>query len=224
MVVPPFYVELNFIRTLMINNHILVQLLEKVNWINAMKIEENMYPNLVKVFYFNMDTSVAKWNCVITQVGGVAIEFGVSKLNEILGTPNEGLEIYSTRKAPYCSNYSHIEAFRNICRRINLSDEVCIIHLRTQCLCLQSRVLLRILQVIVILRSEHVDEISHNDAALINCILRRRPVNLGYTLIHHMLNVLGMVTYFLPYILNLRFRLYFTYERTWDTPVKLSIL
>lgn len=155
MVVPPFYVELDFICTLIINNHILVQLLEKVSWINAMMIENNMYSNLVKVFYSNMDAPVAKWNCVITQVGAVAIKFGVSKLNEILGTPNDGLEIYSTRKAAYFSNYSHIEAFHNICRHIDLFDEVCIIHLHTQFLCLQSRVLLCILQVIVIPRSRH---------------------------------------------------------------------
>lgn len=131
MVITHFYIELDFLRTLMISIRNLVQLLEKIGLINAMVIEENVYPNLAKVFYSNMDTSAEKQNRVMSQVGGVAIEFGVGTLNEIIGTPNEGIEIYFVRKAPYFSDYSNVEAVQNICRLTDLSDEVSTIHLCT---------------------------------------------------------------------------------------------
>lgn len=38
-----------------ISNKNLMELLEGVCWINALIIEENVYPELVKVFYSNMD-------------------------------------------------------------------------------------------------------------------------------------------------------------------------
>lgn len=66
-------------------------------------------------------------------------------------------------------------------------------------LCLQSRVLLRILQTIITSRSGYADKPSHNDVALIDCILRHRPVNLGYTLVRHMLSIPSMSTRSLPY-------------------------
>ena len=77
-------------------------------------IEENVYPNLVKVFYSNMDTSAEKENRVITNVGGVSIEFDYSELNSILGTSDDGLEIVSPRKSPDIDDYVHIDAVKNI--------------------------------------------------------------------------------------------------------------
>lgn len=76
---------------------------------------------------------------------------------------------------------------------------MCTIHLRTQCLCLQSQVLLRILQTIVTPRSMHVDEISHMDVALLDCVLGGCLINLGYIVIRHMLSILGMVNRSLLY-------------------------
>lgn len=81
-----FYVELHFPLTLLISNRNLVQLLEQVGWVNGVIIEENVHPNLAKIFYYNTDTSEEKRNHVITHIGGVAIEFGVSVLNKILRT------------------------------------------------------------------------------------------------------------------------------------------
>ena len=111
------------------------QFLEEVGWINALTINENVYSDLVKVFYSNMDTSAEKENQVITNVGGVLIEFDDTKLNSILRSSEDGLEIYSARKAPTIDNFVHVDAVRNICRRIDPSDEVCTIHFRAHCLC-----------------------------------------------------------------------------------------
>ena len=158
-VLPTFFILPDWLHSLSISNRNLFQLLEEVGWINALMIEENVYPNLVKVFYSNMDTLAKKMNRVITNVGRVLIEFDDTELNSILRTSEDGLEIYSARKAPTIDNFVHVDADRNICRRIDLSDEVCTIHFRAQCLCLQSRILHRLIQNIVLPRSGHLDDV-----------------------------------------------------------------
>ena len=71
------------------------------------------------------------------------IEFDDSELNSILGSSDDGLEIFSPRKAPDIDDYVYIDAVKNICRCVDLSDEDCTIHFRNLCLCLQSQILLR---------------------------------------------------------------------------------
>ncbi|KAH9728331.1 Integrase catalytic domain-containing protein [Citrus sinensis] len=138
-----------------------------VGWLNALLIEENVYPDLVKVFYSNMDCSAEKENRVITTVGGVLIEFDDLDLNNILGSSDDGLEIFSPRKPPDIDDYAYIDAVKNICRRVNLSDEDCTIHFRNLCLCLQTRILLRFIQSIVLPRSGHLDERRRRDPPVI---------------------------------------------------------
>ena len=158
-----------------------------------------MYPGLVKVFYSSMDTSAEKENRVITNVEGVLIEFDNTELNSILRTSDTVSEIFSTRKAFDIDHFVHVDAVRNTCRRISLSDEVCNIHFRTQCLCLQSRILLCLIQTIILPKSGHLDEVSHMDVALIDSILRHRPVNFGYIIIRTMLSIPNLITHSLLY-------------------------
>lgn len=150
LIVSSFFVELDCIHIVLNSNRNLVKLLQRVGWVNSVVIEENVYLNLVKVFYSNMDTFKEKRNRVITHIGGIIIEFGVGILNKILGNPDNSLKSYSARKALCFHDYSHFETLRNICRRMDLSDEVRTIHLYIQCLCLQSQVLLCIFQAVVI--------------------------------------------------------------------------
>ena len=79
-----FYVLQNWINTLNISRRNLFQLLGEVGWINALMIEENVYLDLVKVFYSNMDVFSENKTRVITNVGGVIIDFDVSLLHSIL--------------------------------------------------------------------------------------------------------------------------------------------
>ncbi|KAH9763753.1 hypothetical protein KPL70_001275 [Citrus sinensis] len=182
-----------------ISHRTLFQLLEDVGWIDALLFEENVYPDLVKVFYSNMDCSAEKENLVITTIGGVLIEFDDSDLDNILGSSDDGLDIFSLRKPPEIDDYVHVDAVRNICRRNDLSVEDCTIHFCTQCLCLQTRFLLRIIQSIVLPRSGHLDEVSHMDVAMIDCILRGPPVDLGYSIVRTMLSIPALITRSLPY-------------------------
>ncbi|KAH9685823.1 hypothetical protein KPL70_014116 [Citrus sinensis] len=167
-----FFVLPDVLHTLQISHRTLFQMLGDVGWIDALLIKENVYPDLVKVFYSNMDCSAEKENRVITTVGGVLIKFDDSDLDNILGSSDDGLDIFSLRKPPEIDDYVHVDAVRNICRCNDLSVEDCTIHFRTQCLCLQTHFLLRIIQSIVLPRSGHLEEVSHMDVAMIDCILR----------------------------------------------------
>ena len=102
-------------------------------------------------------------------------------------------------KSPDIDDCVHIDAVKNICRRIDLSDDDCTIHFRTQCLCLQTRILLRFIQSIVLPRPGYLDEVSYMDITLIDCILRHRPVDLGYTIVRNMLSIPKLITRSLPY-------------------------
>ena len=93
-----FYVLPDWIHTLNISSRNLFQLLGDVGWIDALMMEENLYPDLMKVFYLNMNISVENKTRVITNVGGVMIDFNISLLNSILGSSDFGLEIFSPRK------------------------------------------------------------------------------------------------------------------------------
>lgn len=57
-----------------------------------------MYPNLIKVFYSNMDISARNQNQVIIDVAMDLTEFDVVDLNLVLKTRDNGLEIYTSRK------------------------------------------------------------------------------------------------------------------------------
>ena len=161
--------------------------------------EENLYPDLVKVFYSNIDVSEENKTWVITNIRGVTIDFDVSMLNSILRSSDFCLEIFSPRKSPKLDSYIHVDVVRNICLRNDLSVEDCTIHFHTQCLCLQTRILLRFIQSIALPKLGHLDEFSHMDVVLIDCILRRRPINLGYTIIWTMLIIPALISRPLPY-------------------------
>lgn len=68
-----------------------------------MSIEEREYPNLVRVFYLNMELSTTRLDRIIINVGGVPIEFDVGDLNSILRTKNKDLEIYTLLEKNLCS-------------------------------------------------------------------------------------------------------------------------
>lgn len=96
-------------------------MLEHVGWTNAIIIEENVYPNLVKVFYSNMDISASKNDRVITNVFNVPTEFDMGDLNMIIGIEDEDLDIYASRKELKFSKFMHVEGVRNICRHKDFS-------------------------------------------------------------------------------------------------------
>lgn len=93
-----YYVELDAFDDLIISGSSIRSFLEAAGWANALTIEENVYPNLVRVFYSNMEISASRQNMIIINVGGVPIEFDIADLNRILGTLNKGLVIYTSSK------------------------------------------------------------------------------------------------------------------------------
>ena len=72
-----------------------------------------------------MEISATRLDRIVTQVGGVPIEFDDEDLNGFLGISSEGHEIYTSRKALSFDGFSHVDGVRNICRRRDLSNEIC---------------------------------------------------------------------------------------------------
>ncbi|KAH9697929.1 hypothetical protein KPL71_023812 [Citrus sinensis] len=133
------------------------------SWENALNIEEKVYPNLVRNFYSNMDLSATRLDKLVTYVGGLHVEFTVEDLNSILRTDHVGLELYTSRKELQFNCFSHIDVVRNICRRRDLSDDVCSLPFRSKLFPMQIRILHSILQHIIIPRKGHNDEVTRLD-------------------------------------------------------------
>ena len=168
-----------------------------MGWKNVLVVNDPYYENLVKVFYSNMDMDVS--NRIITNVGRVHIEFDVALLNSILGTPNEGLEIYSARAKIKQPCFFLENAVRKICRRRDLSTAFCNSHLKSQALPLQNRILHYVLHHMITPRAGHADEVSCLDVAILDCILERRVLNIGYIILNHMLSTPNLAKRSLPY-------------------------
>ena len=94
-VITPFFVNFSNMENLEIYDKSLRDFLITMGWENVLVVKEHYYENLVKLFYSNMDMEAS--DKIVTSVGGVRIEFDIALLNRILGTPNEGLELYSAK-------------------------------------------------------------------------------------------------------------------------------
>lgn len=72
MVLPTFYLLLDWLRSLNISNGKLLEFLEEeVSWINALLVKDNVYFDLVRVVYSDIDTFLEKDNRVFIIVGRV---------------------------------------------------------------------------------------------------------------------------------------------------------
>ena len=125
---------------------------------------------------------------IVTSVRGIHIEFDVALLNRILGTPNEGLELYSARTKIDYPWFLIENVVQKICRRHDLSSEFCRSPLKSQSLPLQIRILYYVLHHVITPRFFHADEVNSLDVAILDCILEGRVLNVSYIIFHHMLN------------------------------------
>ena len=116
------------------------------HWKQALSIEEPIYENLVRVFYSNIEFSFTRRVELYTSIGGIRIAFNESKLCNILKISYGGLDLYTTRKELSLSEFRHVDGVWNICRRRDLSDDICSLSFRSQLLPFQVRILYIILQ------------------------------------------------------------------------------
>lgn len=137
--------------------------LENIGWTNALIAKENVYSNLVRVFYSIMDISAASKKWVITNVSGIPIEFHATGLNGILGTRDGGYNVYASRSRLDFPWYSHTIAVKNICRQSDFSNEDCNGTLKSEALCPQVQMLHNVLQHVISPRKGHGDEVTRLD-------------------------------------------------------------
>ena len=94
-------------------------------WESAIDFDDKVYPNLVGVFYSNMELSETRLDKIVSHIGGVPIEFDVELLNNILGISNDGNRIYTSRKALSFTSFGHHLGVRNICCHRDLTNDIC---------------------------------------------------------------------------------------------------
>lgn len=87
---------------------------------SANDLNDRVYLNLVRFFYSNMEIFETRLERILTQVGGVLIEFDVEFLNNLLSISNDGHRIITSRKALSFDSFAHCEGVRNIRRRQGL--------------------------------------------------------------------------------------------------------
>lgn len=83
-VIDSYYVDLDDFKELVICGKSVNKMLEHLK--DALSIEEQVYLNLVQVFYLNIKIFENRLGRIITNVGIVAREFDVEDLNQIIGT------------------------------------------------------------------------------------------------------------------------------------------
>ncbi len=84
-----------------------------------------------------MEISATRLDRIVTHVEDVFIEFDVVDLNNNLGIPNVGHNIYTSTKALSFVDFSYNVGVRNICRCRNLTSDICTFPFRSQLLPLQ---------------------------------------------------------------------------------------
>lgn len=122
-VIDSYYMELEDFKELIVCGRSVRDML--LPWESALDLDERVYPNLVRVFYLNIEISTNRLDRIVTYVGGVPIEFDVEDLNHILGTLDDNHTIYTSRKALLFANFGHNHGVKNIYRRRDLSNDIC---------------------------------------------------------------------------------------------------
>ncbi|KAH9698155.1 hypothetical protein KPL71_023904 [Citrus sinensis] len=196
-VTPSFSLNISEFSDITVCAHSIAHMLS--HWKQALSIEEPIYENLVRVFYSNIELPSARRDELHTYVGGIRIELDEPELCSILGIAYGGLDLYTARKELSFSNFRHVDGVRNICRRWDLSDDICSLSFRSQLLPFQIRILHIILQHMVTLRQGHTDEVTRLDIGLLDSLIRRRHVSLSYTILSHMLSTPKVSNRSLPY-------------------------
>ena len=131
-VTPSFSLNISEFLDITICGHSITHMLS--HWKDALSIEEPIYENLVHVFYSNMEFSSTHRVELYTSVGGIHIAFNESELCSILGISYGGLDLYAAGKELSFSEFRHVDGVRNICRRRDLSDDICSLPFRSQLL------------------------------------------------------------------------------------------
>ncbi|KAH9791791.1 homogentisate geranylgeranyltransferase [Citrus sinensis] len=168
-VLDSYYVDIEDFRTLIVRGRSVRDMLQR--WESAIDFDDRVYPNLVRVFYSNMEISATRLDKIVTQVGGVPIEFDVELLNNILGISNDSHIIYTSRKALSFSSFAHQLV----------------------------RILYTILQHIVTPKKGHSDEVTRLDVGLLDSLITGRSINLGYVIVRQMLSTPAVNHRLLPY-------------------------
>ena len=159
-----------------------------------MTIFEPIFPTLVQAFYSRATYGLG--GLVLFTVRGVEIRLSLESICRILNIPSVGLRVYEAKAWPTMPGFEPREAIQRLC---GLAYAQGMGKPSAHNLTLPSRVLHHMICSILLPRGGHQDEVSYLEAFIVDSILTRRRIHVGYLMMMHMISCIESTTRVLPY-------------------------
>ena len=174
-----------------------------MGWLSTITISKPIFPTLVQAFYSRVTYNMG--GPITFTVRGVEICLDPDNICYIFDIALVGLRVYRPKMWPIMLGFEPKEAIQSICKLLDahgmgkpLAHNLTIIN----------RVLHYMLCFIFLPQGRHQDKVSYYETFLINSILTRRRIHLGYLTMMHMIacckNITRVLTYgsFLTKVFN----------------------
>ena len=165
-----------------------------MGWLPVMTIFEPIFPTLVSAFYSRVTYGLG--GPIISIVIGVEIQLDSESICHIFNISSIGLRMCESKAWPIALGFKPREVIQRMC---GLADAQGMGKPLAHSLTVINRVFHHMICSILLPRSGHQDEISHLEPFLIDSILTRRRIHVGYLMMMHMISCCESTTRVLPY-------------------------
>ena len=140
-----------------------------------MTISEPIFPTLVRAFYSRVTYGLG--GPIISTIRGVEIQLDPQSICRILDIAPVRLKVHESKAQPTVLSFERKEAIQRMC---GLANAQVMGKPLAHSLTVISRVLHHMIYSILLPRGEHRDEVSYLEAFLMDSILTRRRIHVGY--------------------------------------------
>ena len=165
-----------------------------MGWLPLVTISEPVFLTLVRAFYSRATYGLR--GLVLSTVRGIEIRLSPESICRILDIPSVGLRVYEAKVWPTVPGFEPREAVQRLC---GLADPQGMGKPSAHSLTVTSRVLHHMIYSILLPRGGHRDEVSYLEAFIVDSILTRRRIHVGYLMMMHMISCVESSTRVLPY-------------------------
>ena len=137
---------------------------------------------------------------IISTVRGVKIRLSPKSIYHILDIPSVGLLVYESKVWPTVLGFEPREAIQRLCR---FADAQGMGKPLAHSLIVSNQVLHHMINSILLPRGRHRDEVSYLEAFIVDSILTRRRIHVGYLMMMHIISCCESTTRVLPMIASL---------------------
>ena len=165
-----------------------------MGWLSAITISELVFSTLVRAFYSRVTYDLG--GLITSTIRGVEICLNPESICHIFDIAPIGLKVYKSKMWLTMPGFEPREAIQGICGLPNAHGMG---KPSTHNLTVSSRLLHHMLHFIFLPWGGHRDKVSYYKAFLINSIMSRRRIYLGYLMMMHMIACCESTTHVLPY-------------------------